>query len=151
MKKRLYILILGLMVGIASCSDWLDVQPKTAIPADKLFESEAGFKDVLTGFYLKMGETELYAKNLTYGYLDAISGNYDEFPGVSQWKDLYDYDNVWLKVKDDIYSNMYNVIANINNFLKYIEENKSVIKTEKYYELMKGEALGLRAFCILIC
>lgn len=146
MKKRLYILILGLMVGIASCSDWLDVQPKTAIPADKLFESEAGFKDVLTGFYLKMGKTELYAKNLTYGYLDAISGNYDEFPGVSQWKDLYDYDNVWLKVKDDIYSNMYNVIANINNFLKYIEENKSVIKTEKYYELMKGEALGLRAF-----
>ena len=41
---------------------------------------------------------------------------------------------------------MYNIIANINNFLKYIDKNRSVIKTGKYYELMKGEALGLRAF-----
>lgn len=148
MKKRLYILLLGIMTSLASCSDWLDVQPKTSIPVEDLFESEAGFKDVLTGFYLKMGQTSLYAKNLTYGYLDAIAGNYDYFPGVNTntWKDIYDYDDAWLETKDGIYSSMYNVIANINNFLKYIDKNRSVIKTEKYYELMKGEALGLRAF-----
>ena len=146
MKKRLYILLLGLVAGITSCTDWLDVQPKTSIPVEKLFESEAGFKDVLTGFYLKMGQTNLYAKNLTYGYLDAISGNYDEFPGVMRWREIYDYDNTWSSVKDGVYTSMYNVIANINNFLKYIDKNRSVIKTEKYYELMKGEALGLRAF-----
>ena len=146
MKKRLYILLLGLVAGITSCTDWLDVQPKTSIPVEKLFESEAGFKDVLTGFYLKMGQTNLYAKNLTYGYLDAIAGNYDEFPGVMRWREIYDYDNTWSSVKDGVYTSMYNVIANINNFLKYIDKNRSVIKTEKYYELMKGEALGLRAF-----
>lgn len=33
--------------SISSCSDWLDVQPKTAIPADKLFETESGFRDAL--------------------------------------------------------------------------------------------------------
>jgi len=137
--------MLGIMTGLVSCSDWLDVQPKTSIPVDDLFESEAGFKDVLTGFYLKMGRTSLYAKNLTYGYVDAVAGNYDYFPDI-YWGDIYDYNNVWQGTKDGIYSDLYNVIANINNFLKYIDKNRSVIKTEKYYELMKGEALGLRAF-----
>ena len=47
--------------------------PKTSISGDDLFESEAGFKDVLTGFYLKMGQTNLYAENLTYGYLEMVS------------------------------------------------------------------------------
>ena len=49
-------------------------------------------------------------------------------------------------MKDNIYGSMYNIIGNINNFLKYIDKNRPVIKTGKYYELMKGEALGLRAF-----
>lgn len=144
--KRLYILLLSIVVGLMSCSDWLDVQPKTSIAAEDLFESEAGFKDVLTGFYLKMGNTDLYAENLTYGYLEVVSGNYDLYPNLNDWNMVYDYDKTWLSVKDKIYIGMYNVIANINNFLKYIEQNRSVIKTENYYELMKGEALGLRAF-----
>ena len=145
MKKKIYILLLGIVTGLTACSDWLDVQPKTSIPGDDLFESEAGFKDVLTGFYLKMGQTSLYAENLTYGYLEVMSGNYDYYPDVVL-KDIYDYDNTWLSEKDNIYGSMYNIIANINNFLKYIDKNRSVIKTGKYYELMKGEALGLRAF-----
>ena len=110
------------------------------------FIDKDGFKDALTGFYLKMGQTNLYAENLTYGYLEAISGNYDLYPNLNSWKDIYDYDNTWLSVKNNIYGAMYNVIANINNFLKYIDKNRSVVKTDKYYELMKGEALGLRAF-----
>ena len=45
---------------------------------------------------------------------------------------------LWLK--------LYNEIANINNFLQYLESNGDVIVTEGYRDLMKGEALGLRAF-----
>ena len=45
---------------------------------------------------------------------------------------------IWLK--------LYNEIANINNFLQYLETNGDVIVTEGYRDLMKGEALGLRAF-----
>ena len=146
MKKKIYILLLGVVIGLTACSDWLDVQPKTSISGDDLFESEAGFKDVLTGFYLKMGQTNLYAENLTYGYLEMVSGNYDFYPNLYSWKDIYDYNKTWLSVKDNIYGSMYNIIGNINNFLKYIDKNRSVIKTGKYYELMKGEALGLRAF-----
>ncbi|KIO43830.1 RagB/SusD family nutrient uptake outer membrane protein [Sanguibacteroides justesenii] len=145
--KRIDI-ILVLAFGITACADWLDVQPKTAIPGDKMFESEAGFKDVLTGFYLKMGSENLYAKELTYGYLELLSGNYDNYPGSKSLDktQMYEYDGLYLDLKNKIYLEMYNIIANINNFLKYLEKNRSVIKTNHYYEMMKGEALGLRAF-----
>ena len=145
MKK--YVLIIALIVGgLTACSDWLDVQPKTSIKGKDLFSSDSGFKDVLTGFYLSMGSTEIYAKEMTYGYLDLLAGNYDNYPGEVNATDRYDYESTYAGTKDAIYSKMYNIIANINNFLRYLDENRSVITTENYYEVMKGEALGLRAF-----
>lgn len=146
--KNIVIIIL-IAWSISSCSDWLDVQPKTAIPADKLFETESGFKDALTGFYIKMGDIGLYGKELSYGYLEALACNYDGYPEYSglSWKPrIYEYDHLFLSKKDGIYLKMYNIIVNINNFLVYLEKNRSVIKTEHYYEIMKAEALGLRAF-----
>ncbi len=148
--KGLYITILTVTIlGFGSCTNWLDVQPKTSIPGDKLFKSESGFKDVLTGFYIKMGATRLYAGDLTYGYLETLSGNYDNYPdyvGV-KWQELiWDYSDYFESKKNGIYYEMFNLIANINNFLKYLERNRSVLKTTHYYEIMKGEALGLRAF-----
>lgn len=41
---------------------------------------------------------------------------------------------------------MYNVVANLNNLLQNIETHRDVLKTPHYYECIKGEALGLRAF-----
>ncbi len=150
MKQIIYILIIT-MLGLTSCSDWLDVSPKTSIPADKQFESESGFKDALTGIYLKLGTTTLYAGDLTYAYLDELAGLYSDYPGynistVFDQRIVFDYENVFLGKKNSIYSTMYNIIANINNFLEYIDKNKDVLITERYYETMKGEALGLRAF-----
>lgn len=148
--KGIYITILMItMLGVSSCSNWLDVQPKTSIPGDELFETESGFKDVLTGIYIKMGSTRLYAGDLTYGYLETLAGNYDNYPGYVgiQWQELiWDYTDYFESKKNGIYSDMFNLIANINNFLKYLEQNRQVLKTEHYYEIMKGEALGLRAF-----
>ena len=48
MKQIIYILLTTTVLGLMSCSDWLDVSPKTSIPTDKQFESESGFKDALT-------------------------------------------------------------------------------------------------------
>ena len=57
---------------------------KTSIPTDKQFESESGFKDALTGIYLKLGTTTLYAGDLTYAYLDELEGLYSDYPGDKQ-------------------------------------------------------------------
>ena len=151
MKQIIYILLTTTMLGLMSCSDWLDVSPKTSIPTDKQFESESGFKDALTGIYLKLGSTTLYAGDLTYAYLDELAGLYSDYPGyntnaVFDQSIVFDYENMFLSKKNGIYSTMYNIIANINNFLEYVDKNKDVLVTERYYETMKGEALGLSDF-----
>lgn len=150
MKQIIYILLATTMLGLMSCSDWLDVSPKTSIPTDKQFESESGFKDALTGIYLKLGTQTLYAGDLTYAYL--VTGRIKFcYPGyntnaVFDQSIVFDYENMFLSKKNGIYSTMYNIIANINNFLEYVDKNKDVLVTERYYETMKGEALGLLRF-----
>lgn len=145
MKKSYIFLFLWTMSTVA-CSDWLDVLPKTSIPEKDLYENEYGFKDVLTGIYLKMGTTSLYGKELTFGYMDMLAGRYNSAPDVYDWKTVYNYDGSYKSVKNTFYTDIYNIIANINNFLHYLDEKREVIKTPLYYETMKGEALGLRAF-----
>ena len=151
MKQIIYILLTTTVLGLMSCSDWLDVSPKTSIPTDKQFESESGFKDALTGIYLKLGTKTLYAGDLTYAYLDELAGLYSDYPGyntnaVFNQSIVFDYENMFLSKKNGIYSAMYNVIANINNFLEYVDKNKDVLVTERYYETM-----GFALFFILIC
>ena len=99
------------MLGLMSCSDWLDVSPKTSIPTDKQFESESGFKDALTGIYLKLGIQTLYAGDLTYAYLDELAGLYSDYPGyntnaVFDQSIVFDYENMFLSKKNGIYSTM---------------------------------------------
>ncbi len=151
MKYIYNILVIGL-IALTSCNDWLDVDPKTSIPSDKLYESEWGYIDVLTGVYIKMTSSTLYTHDLSYGYIDELAGIYNSFPNYmsnqTSWKnEIYEYDGVFLNKINTIYLEMYNTIANINNFLKHVEaDNGKVLKTENYYEIMKGEALALRAF-----
>ncbi len=143
MRKEIYIglLVLGFLLG--GCQDWLDVQPKISVQEKDIFSTEHGFKDVLTGFYIDMGSPELYGKNMTYGFVDILAKRYDNSIVASE---LYNYQGEYKIVKDAIWKKGYNIIANINNFLHFIDANHKVLKHEHYYEIMKGEALGLRAF-----
>ena len=74
MKKLNYILCIITVVCTTACSDFLDVQPKTEIREDKMFENESGFKEALIGCYMLMGDGTLYGKNLTVCLLDAMGG-----------------------------------------------------------------------------
>jgi SusD family. len=148
-SKIIYIFIAVVILNITSCSDWLNVQPKTSVLAEDLFNEEAGFKDALTGCYLLMVDQRLYSGDLMYGYLDVLSGIYSNYPAYTSidWEEeVWNHNDYFQPVKDGIYRKLYNVISNVNNLLYYLEENKSVIKTEGYYEIIKGEALGLRAY-----
>ena len=135
------------MLFFTSCSDWLNVEPKTTVKEEEVFSRELGFKEALTGAYIKMASTGLYARNLSYGFLDVLGGRYNQ--GTNQ-KDYYtfapDPSSLVESYCESIWSNMYNIIANLNNLLYYCDKNKSVFTTPDYYEIIKGEALGLRAF-----
>ena len=85
MYKFVYGFLLVIVLGSSGCSDWLDVQPKTSVPEEDLFADEFGFQDALTGFYLKMGESSLYGRELTYNYMEMLAGRYEYAPDITNY------------------------------------------------------------------
>lgn len=144
MRKYILIVCLGLF---SSCSNWLDVQPKTTVEEEEVFSRELGFKEALAGVYMKMATTNLYARNLSYGFIDMLGQRYKSGLGDYQNALWYTFPSTKTESYTEvIWSDMYNIIANINNLLYYCDKNKDVFTMEHYYEIIKGEALGLRAF-----
>lgn len=149
MKTFLYISLVGFLTfSFCSCSEWLDVQPKTEVKQDKMFESESGFKDALIGCYMLMGESSLYGQELTYTFLEVLAQQYDfvnSFHPYQQAK-LYSYSTSSVETKiNTIWSKTYRVIANLNAILENLEYRKQVLHPTNYANI-KAEALGLRAF-----
>lgn len=150
MKNRLLsvILLLFTLLFATSCKKWLDVQPRTKVKSDVLLQSEQGYKDALIGCYSLMKSQSLYGRELTFGFVDAVSQQYDVFNNstynaVAQFKYTTDA-NVRNQI-DNIWRGMYNTIANVNNILDNIDKDKALF-TGNNYQIIKGEALAMRAF-----
>jgi hypothetical protein len=149
MKKYLIPVIIALGMSLSSCEKWLDVPLKTRIKADELFQSEAGFKDALRGIYIGMTSEALFGRELTFGFFEVLVGNYNLIWGnntyymdVSAGRLMND--NVRVHI-DRMWLGLYNLIARTNLLLENLETNGNILTGNNYY-IMKGEALGLRAF-----
>ncbi len=157
MKKNIiYIVVAGIIgsFSLSSCSDWLDVAPKTDLPAKELFETENGFMSALAGLYITMTAEDTYGKNLSFGLVEQLAQMYDKLPdGTTDPKSVYIYDtetsgsfntkntlaNLWL--------GQYHIIANANNLLKWLDINGEVVISDSTVRnMIKGEALAIRAY-----
>lgn len=148
MRQKLFSILLVIMILNSACESWLDVQPRTKIKSDDLFETEAGFKDALIGAYTLMKAEELYGRELSFGFIEAVTGVYNVYSNttyadVQQWR--YTTSSSVRNQIDNMWGNMYNLIANLNNLLDNIDSRQSVF-TGDNYNIIKGEALGLRAY-----
>lgn len=148
MNKLAYIFTCCIL-AFSSCSDWLDIKPKTNVEEEDLFRNEQGFKEALTGIYIKMSEPQLYGREMTYGFIDMLAQRYYNNQNSSA-----DYhETTWYTYPstrtenyiNNFWTGDYNLIANINNLIANIDKRGHVIRDE-YRNLMKGEALGLRSF-----
>lgn len=156
MKLKLHIIIAGLVsiVSFTSCSDWFDISPKTDVKAEELYETEYGFMSALAGIYVSMTESSTYGGNLTFGLLDQMAQMYDKVPDGASGKDavyIYNqYTNGGYNSKGklaSIWEKEYNLIANANNLLKWLDEKGDVVITsENTANMLRGEALAIRAF-----
>lgn len=144
-----------LMVGtvFTACNDWLDVDSDTKVERSALFDNEAGYADAISGIYAKMTDNSLYGKNLTWYMIELMGGGamsyyaattqltkfqmHPKAPGYSQVLQNSTTDQVWSK--------LYNTIANVNSILASIDEDKDIFMGSDY-NVMKGECLGIRAF-----
>lgn len=141
------VLLIGLAASLVSCNDWLDVQPKSQVEDTELFKTEAGFKEALSGGYSSMVSASTYAREMVYGAMGILAQEWTYYPS-SNYQDLseYQYDlDMPRSLIAAIWAQNYNGIANVNNLLNHIDEKKALFK-EGNYEIIKGEALALRAF-----
>lgn len=157
--KTLYISIFLLFSFLSfSCQDWLDVQPSTEIEADEFFKDESGFKSALTGVYTLMLGNEyssLYSKDLMFDFMEELAMRYDagnRATDAGTRAKYFDYVNEYSgfcskTYLSNIWNGMYRNIVNINNLLAHLDETgRDVIHTPRMFEIIKGEALGLRAY-----
>ncbi len=153
MKNR-YTLLLFLLCSLTftSCDDWLDVKPETEIEGSDLFSSETGFKDALTGAYIQMSDKSLYGKEMTFGLVDCLGDAYyqagSSYNGAGYyyaWK--HQYDNIDTEALiNGVWTKAYSTIAILNELLTNLEQANASTFSNDNYNVIKGEALGLRAF-----
>ena len=150
MKKVIMALCLIWSLAFVSCENWLDVKPKAEIKWDVFFETEQGFKDALLGCYCTLSERSLYGGEMTCLFLDALAQQY-YYTNTSSYNSVFMYQYNSSQVTgfiDNIWSKMYNVLANVNSIIEAVEEHGDVM-TPTVRSLVKAEAYSLRAYLYL--
>ena len=150
MKKILTIVVLLCSFFFSSCKKWLDVKPQGENTQEELFKTEKGFRDALTGAYIRLKGGDIYGGSLMWGNIEYMAQNWDNVNSNNQFLSaLVSGNYVQADVRerlDNTYRDLYKVIADVNGLLGNIEDKKLVF-TAGNYELIKGESLALRAFC----
>ena len=150
--KSIFILSITILFLTASCNNWLDVKSSTELDADDLFTSENGFAEALVGIYSQLSDASLYGGELTWGLLDVlggqyidVKGNYNKFSTSSYKQNSSERNDNAIGIVDQLWRGLYTQIANLNALLESIDKHKEIFIGENY-NIIKGEAIGLRAF-----
>lgn len=150
MRTKTIISILLAILSLTSCSDWLDVSPKTEIREKKLFSSEEGYRNALAGVYIKLGQKDLYGLQASM-YIPEFLAHTWTIPTESKDPTAFylaknDYTNSNVETTlDELWSSYYNAIVQVNDILNNIE-NTNVHFSGSQKEIITGELYGLRAF-----
>ena len=150
MMKKIYLTVISLAFLLASCNKWLDINPELEIRNDDMYSMEQGFMDVLTGAYIRMATPSLYGCNTTVRLPELMANHWSvastSTGTVEDYVTRFDFTQSSTKsLLETIWLQYYQVIVNLNALLAEIEDKKDLF-TDGNYELIKGEALGLRAF-----
>lgn len=144
--KNIVYNVIGLMLFLCvGCTNWLDVKPNDRLEQEDMFATENGFKNALTGAYIDLKSDILYGKNMTMGFVENLAQHWDvSAETVEDYVSKYDYENSQVEAMlKEIYAKYYNIILNINNLLYFVDNG---VLSGSMYDMIKGEALALRAF-----
>ena len=148
MKDKIRLAVTMLLLGtLVSCNSWLDVKPEDRIMDDELFKDKDGYMIALNGIYSELNGTSLYGRNLTVGMIDVMAQYYNcsvAYHNFSLYMD-YSYGQSSYKARfENIWLGLYSLIANCNAIIGHCGNGNSVL-SDVYYNMIKGEAIGLRA------
>lgn len=135
-----------LLPGFSGCESWLDVKPVDKVLEDQLYQSETGFKEALNGVYIELNQSSLYGGELMFNMVEILAQRY-KIGDVANDKNviIYNYEDSDVKKRiDAIWTKAYSLIMNCNLLIRNADAKKEVF-TGDNYNLIKGEALALRA------
>lgn len=141
---RNIILLVFFCSGTAGCSNWLDIKQEGTIEADKMFDDEVGFEEALAGVYSSMGNIYTYGEYMIT-VPDALAQYWLMPSGTEQLYPMKNFDYKHTNSEtciSNIWTYMYKAIANDNLIIQHLGDKKNISN----YNIIKGEALGLRAY-----
>lgn len=148
-KYRLFILLLS--VCLCSCEGFLDQNARSQVDADKMFETDQGFKDALTACYVKLNSAALYGQNLTMTRIELMAQFWDldgsNYRTEIIFKDLDHTTDDSRSFFSTVYGAQYNVIVQANDVLKNLPSKGHNITSPATRAIIEAEALSIRAFC----
>ena len=77
MKRIFTYLILSIAAISAVSCNWLDIIPEDTTTEEQQFSDAGGYHSAINGLYQTMASPSLYGKNLTWGFVSALSQYYD--------------------------------------------------------------------------
>lgn len=155
MKRYISIVTAVLLSSLTfgSCGKWLDIIPEDTTTEEQQFSDAGGYHSALNGIYQTISGNSLYGRNLTWGFLSALSQYYDNKSASNSlrfsYTEKYDYASDEVRgYGTEIWESAYNVIANCNNLIQHVDNtDPSVFPDYDYGEadIIKGEAIAVRA------
>ena len=131
---------------MSSCADWLEVDMEDGIMENSLFEDNEGFLVALNGIYTNLNN--VYSSFLSMGAIDVMAQYYNVQQNSQHPYYVYanyNYtDDTFDQASGSLWTNMYTLIANTNLLLDHCDGGCSA-SSPRYYDMVKGEALALRA------
>ncbi|MBQ9224062.1 MAG: RagB/SusD family nutrient uptake outer membrane protein [Prevotella sp.] len=151
-KVRLTVILTSVFFTVAgsfilsSCNDWLDVSPSEQKKKSEMFSKAEGFRNVLTGAYIRMKSNNLYGQEMVCGTVENLAQHWNYSSNtIGSYLNTYNYKATTVEnAMTAIYNNLFKVVADVNGLLGDIDNGTL---NEDDYNLIKGEALALRAFC----
>jgi len=140
------LLCAGVVFLTTSCNKFLDVRPEGELPEKQLLKDANGFEAAMFGVYGTMNSDLLYGGQLSFNTTEVLA-QYFVCSGNTFADNLGKYNYSFSNVEstlEGIWSKAYANISYTNNVLKNLERFSP--QTLEYYNLYKGEALGMRAF-----
>ena len=131
---------------LTSCAGWLSVDSDDRILEEKLFSETEGFYTALNGVYVDMVKTSLYSGAFGPSVPDILAQYYDTSVDAHVNGSLAQFQNEAKRLAiSDTWTRTYYLILNINKIISHADKKKGTVLGEMDYNLIKGEALGLRA------
>lgn len=148
MKKVFIYIFAACTLGLASCSDYLDVTPSDKQTADQLFASKAGYYAAQNGVYDALSSDQLYGKQMTWEAIDILSQSYSSESVSTYYKNLTNGGYTEYTVANNlstIWQKAYETILAANILIDNVDNQGGILSKDEA-DMMKGEMLAVRAF-----